>query len=74
VSKEEIMSSIRAIELFAKSEESTATMKDKDIVAFYENTGAGKSTSINYFLRVPLETTVNRYGDTVVEAKRNSIG
>ena len=42
-------------------------MTNKNIVAFYGNTGSGKSTSINYFLRVPLKKTINSFGDNVVE-------
>jgi hypothetical protein len=44
-------------------------MRDKNIVGFYGNTGSGNSTSINYFLRVPLRKHLNRYGDNIIESK-----
>lgn len=41
-------------------------MKGKNIIAFYGNTGAGKSTAVNYFMRTPLKTSTNRFGEIVV--------
>lgn len=67
ISKQEIMSSIRTVELFTKSENFTSHIIGKDIIAFYGNTGAGKSTAVNYFMRTPLKITKNRFGDNIVE-------
>jgi putative ribosome biogenesis GTPase RsgA len=66
VSKQDILNGEQAISLLAKSEQSATSMKDKDIVAFYGNSGAGKSTSVNFFLRVPLKKTINKYGDVII--------
>ena len=60
------MSSAKAIELFSKSEQSIESITGRDIIAFYGNTGSGKSTAVNYFTRVPLEKKTNKFGDIVV--------
>ena len=62
------MTSAKAIELFSKSEQSISSIAGKDIIAFFGNTGAGKSTAVNYFTRIPLEKKTNRFGDVIVEA------
>lgn len=49
-------------------------MKDKNIIAFYGNTGSGKSTSINYFMDVPLEITKNDFGLSIVKLKEYKKG
>jgi len=42
-------------------------MENKNIIAFYGNTGSGKSTAVNYFTRIPLQKGVNHYGDSIIE-------
>lgn len=72
ISKADVVNSNRAIELFAKSEKSLEVMKGKDIIAFYGNTGSGKSTTVNYFLRTPLQVATNTYGEKIVKAVEDS--
>lgn len=42
-------------------------MSNKSIISFYGNTGAGKSTAVNYFTRIPLKKVPNACGELVVE-------
>jgi putative ribosome biogenesis GTPase RsgA len=54
--------------MLAESEQAIASIVGKDIISFYGVTGAGKSTSVNHFLRIPLEVdTIN--GRQVVKIK-----
>ena len=60
------INSLRVFEILAKSNEQTEGMKGKEIIAFVGSTGAGKSTSVNYFIGHSLETRDNEFGDKVV--------
>jgi len=44
-------------------------MSGKNIIFFCGSTGSGKSTTVNYFMGVPLQKYVNNYGDEVVKVK-----
>ncbi len=49
-------------------------MKGKDIIAFFGSTGSGKSTSVNYFMGIPLEPYKNFLGEIVVRIKPDYAG
>lgn len=53
--------------LLNESDKYSSFMKGKLLLAFYGATGSGKSTSINYFMGIPLKKYDNGYGDKVVK-------
>lgn len=50
LTREDSLPVMKAMELFDQAREEMAKMIGKDLIIFLGNTGAGKSTSINYFL------------------------
>jgi len=54
VDKDQTLNTIKAVELFTSSESYTKTINDKHIIAFYGDTGSGKSTSVNFLIGIPL--------------------
>jgi uncharacterized protein (DUF4415 family) len=60
---------MRVIELLTSSQQAVSVLLGKDVIAFFGNTGSGKSTSINYFMRAPLEMVINSYGHVHVRLK-----
>jgi Tfp pilus assembly ATPase PilU len=67
VSKQETINTIRILELLSKSQAHSNSMEGKDIITFYGSTGSGKSTSVNYFMGIPLELYTNFLGEKVVK-------
>ncbi len=80
VSKQETIDTIRILKLLSESQVHSNSMKDKDIIAFFGSTGSGKSTSVNYFMGIPLEIFTNLLGERVVrispeyQGKASNIG
>jgi flagellar biosynthesis GTPase FlhF len=60
---------MRVIDLLTKSQQAASELQGKDVMAFFGNTGAGKSTSIAHFMRAPLEMSINSYGHVQVRLK-----
>jgi len=71
--KPESYSTSQTLALLTEAEQALATLKDKDVIFFYGNTGSGKSTSVDYLMGLTLQYTTNRYGDNIVEVSKDNI-
>lgn len=60
----------RTMQLLSESFKHIEEMRDKDLVLFMGNTGAGKSTSISYLMGATLERFFNQVGETVLKVKK----
>jgi adenylylsulfate kinase-like enzyme len=66
VTKDGTVNTVRILGLLSESQKHTLSMENKDLITFFGSTGSGKSTSVNYFMGVPLEKYVNNFGDHVI--------
>lgn len=46
---------MRILHLLTEAQDSLKLVEGKHIIAFYGATGSGKSTSVNYFIGIPLK-------------------
>jgi len=67
INKEQGIKTQRIMELITKGKQITDQLKGKTIIAFYGNTGSGKSTTVNYFAGVPLKKEKNNFGDDIIK-------
>lgn len=66
IDKESNVSMARTLQLLSGAFTHVDAMDKKDLVLFMGNTGAGKSTSINYLLGTKLRRSCNQVGEEVV--------
>jgi len=67
IEKEQGIKTERLMALLTKGKQITDEMKDKTIIAFFGNTGSGKSTTVNYFTGVPLIKTKSNFGGKIIK-------
>lgn len=67
VQKKEAVDNVRILNLMADAEKSLNSVHGKSLIGFYGTTGSGKSTSVNYFMGVPLKLKNDKYGGRIVE-------
>ena len=65
--KRNIGSESSLMQMIKKVYDYSKEIKGKDVILFLGNTGAGKSTCINYLLRTPLKYKESKVGDLIVE-------
>ncbi|MBA3238817.1 MAG: hypothetical protein H0T62_10810, partial [Parachlamydiaceae bacterium] len=66
---------LHLIDMLGRALKTSETLKGKRGILFIGSTGSGKSTSVSYFIGVPLQTMDNRFGETyVLEAESAAQG
>ncbi|MBA3238433.1 MAG: hypothetical protein H0T62_08840, partial [Parachlamydiaceae bacterium] len=66
---------LHLIDMLGHALKTSETLKGKRGILFIGSTGSGKSTSVSYFIGVPLKTMDNRFGETyVLEAESAAQG
>ncbi len=72
--KKDAIRNLNTLRILEETFEHIDRLNGKDLIMFLGNTGAGKSTSINYFSGIPLTTVKTAYGETrlIVDEKRRA--
>lgn len=64
---------VRITNMLSEAESYAETMEQKDIIFFVGSTGSGKSTSVNYFMGVPLKKSTNLFGDSIIKVDKQKM-
>lgn len=55
--KASVVSTVRIVNLLKQAKDQFEQLKNKDLIALFGDTGAGKSTTTNYFIGIPLKAS-----------------